>query len=190
MAAFQHCLGPIDLYIRNRVAGVTNNNWLYLGTAVSAPEFEIKPAYINIMNDLGGRSVPFQKVKDGEQWIVTSTLNRFDYSNYNQLKVNTTQTANIAAGESIVRGRLYLASDDYMALFIFNYKNTVADIGNMPAGRMFYSMTPLAFRESTVGTRVNEVTIVMEMNAVFDVVTRSFPLYTENPSAFGSYSYT
>ena len=188
MAALFSTPGPIELFWKPRIAGTLHSSFLYLGTAVTAPEVEIKPAYIPVMNDLGGRSVPTIHVQDGEQHVVSATINRFDWNVYNQMKSRqTVASSGTITGEGQYRGIIHTGYSDGYFLFVNSYHGVAGgDNGTMPPGRLYYSCKFAGSRESTVGTRVHEIALVLEMNGVLNTSTRKFDLYTENEAAWGS----
>jgi hypothetical protein len=175
------------MYIRQRVSGVLNATFYYLGTAVTSPETEITVAWIPVMNDLGGRSVSIQDVYDGEVHKVSFTLNRFNWQTYNRLRTGTAGPTISAGGDAPTdRGRVHRGVDDYQFLLTNSYVGSIADNGDMPAGRLYYYAKPLAFREGRVGTRVEEVTCLIECTAGFNATTRGFEMFTEAAANWGS----
>lgn len=178
MAAFFTTPGPIFIYV----------NWVYqggtptfLGTAVTAPEVEGRPAYINVLNDLSGRSVPGQKVYDGEQDIVTVTLNRFDFGVYTQLKSQSKVAAAAGFNTPLNRGSLAFTQTDFQLILVNSFFGTAQASPVLTSGRLYYSALLTGWRESTVGTRVEEVALVFECNAPINPTSST-------PGAFGSFN--
>lgn len=191
MAAVFNCLGPIDLYIKQRVAGTVPASWSYLGTCEHSPEVEIQDFYNDVFNDLGGRQVPTCTVYDGERHNVSATVNRFDYSVYKTLISRVPPPVLINAGEAMTRGRVYTGFDDALFLMTHSFKGvTGVDDGNMPAGRMYYGCKFVSARESSVGTRVATISLLLQMDPVpiLPAAGRpiSFALFTENPALWGT----
>lgn len=178
MAAFQFTPGPIEHFVKFR-GGTT----AYLGTAVLAPEIERRPAYINVQNDLGGRSVPFQKVYDGAQHIITTTLNRFDWDVYALLSEDD---VDIGFDSGTQRGSLVLGDQDFELVLVNSFSGSASLSSAYPPGRRYWSCILLGARESTVGTRVTEVSLVFEANALFDASTRIFELFSDAPNDVSS----
>ncbi len=174
MASLFYAPGAIEHYVKLR-----NGTTYYLGTAVTAPEVEGRPFFLNVINDIGGRTAPMDKVGDREQDVVTSTLNRFDYSVYNSIKSTG------APGEhtTATQGTLTFGVLDFELILV--YAAAVAGFvpGTFPVGRRYFTAQTIGFRESTVGTRVEEITMVFECNELFNPTTRDFELYTEDRSA-------
>jgi hypothetical protein len=184
MAANLYTTGAIEHFVT--VAGTT----YYLGTATTAPEIENRPAFLNVINDLGGRTVPFQKVPDRSQHIITTTLNRFDWAVYKRICMDQINAAGIVRDESITtHGILALGSAttlsnglaDFELTLVYTLAGTPVAPVDLPPGRRYWSCVVLGSKESTVGTRVEEVSLVLEANQLFDPVTRSFVLYSEVP---------
>lgn len=178
--------GPIDHYVQ--IAGQSSP--LYLGTAVLAPDQEAEDFKIPVLNDLGGRSVPFQLVQDGEQWIVSTTLNRFDMQVMNLIRGLPSrgpgEGINLGTETGRARGTLVIGVNDFQLILVNTYAGTPssgAGAGDLPRARGFYSATILKYGESTKGTRVLEASLIIQCNNVFNPQTRGFSLYAQgNPA--------
>jgi hypothetical protein len=187
--------GPIDVYVRFNAnqGGLTQ----YLGTATTAPEVEGRPSFLSVINDKSSRTVPMQKVYDGEQDVVTMTLNRFDYVVYQSLRNNSTRAASTVGTDGpLARGNLMINNNDFNLILVYTFFGTVNATVDLPPGRFYNSALLTGYRESTVGTRVEEVALVFECNGVFQTGSgtgTSGPyganqLYTESPGFFASLS--
>ena len=185
MAVNQFTPGPLHLFA-NITAGA-NQGSAYLGTCVTAPEQEGEKFKIPIMNDLSGRSVPFQLVQDGETWMVMATMNRFNY-----FAIQTLLAREAAQGggndpgseTGYARGTLYIGVSDWQLVVVSGYAGTPAagDFGAdnfLPGGRIFGSANIRKYKESTVGTRVLEIAMAIELQNVFNTTTRGFFLYND-----------
>lgn len=195
MSAGIYTTGAINHFVRfnKPVLGYGTSTAYYLGTAVLAPDQEAHDAKIPILNDLGGRSVPFQLVQDGEQWTILSTLNRFDIDVYRAMRAligtGPGGAGFVALGSenALARGTLVIGSSDFQLILQNTYAGTPsAGLGLAPAPpvtlnatRAFYSCTLLDYREETKGTRVLEIALAMQANNVFDPFGRGFSLYSE-----------
>lgn len=178
MSAVFYTPGAIDHFVKFRT-GITR----YLGTATVAPEVEVRPAFLNVINDLGGRSVPVHKVADRTQHVVTTTLNRFDWATYKALFPDGNTSAGAFRTDSnLTHGVLTFGYLDFELILRYSYGGTAVIPSDFPVGRRYWSGTTLASRESTVGTRVQEVSLVVECNELFDPPTRLFRLYSEIPA--------
>lgn len=190
--AGQFTPGPIDHYVQLRGEGTAR----YLGTAVLAPDQEAEDYTIPVMNDLGGRSVPFQLVQDGEDWLVMTTMNRFDMSVLNAIRAlqsgGPDQPKTLGTETGRARGTLVIGISDFQLILVNTYAGTPsagANAGDLPIARGFYSSKILKYKESTQGTRVLEVSMAIKCNNVFNPVTRGFSLYTQgNPGNLGPVS--
>ena len=167
--------GAIEHFVRFRDGSVS-----YLGTAVLAPEIEVRPAFLNVVNDLGGRTLPMDKVGDRTQHVVTTTLNRFDYETYKYIE-NSTVGPNGARkiDDAFTHGTLTFQQADVELILVNALAGTGATPSDYPRGRRYYSATLVGGRESTVGTRVTELTLLFECNEIFNAPTRTFTLFTE-----------
>lgn len=180
MATDQFTPGPIHLF-----GTIGTQTPAYLGTCVAAPEQEGEKFKIPIMNDLGGRSVPFQLVQDGETWMVMATMNRFNISNIYTLLARESGIPGTAATVPGVetgasRGTLYIGVSDWQLVLVNGYAGTTSagtTPANLPGGRLYYSANIRKYKESTVGTRVLEVAMAIELQNVFNPTTRGFSLY-------------
>jgi len=175
--------GPIHLFATYR----GNPDHDYLGTCVAAPESESEKFKIPVMNDLGGRSVPFQLVQDGETWMVMATMNRFSLPSIQNILARESAYGGGLNGDEgsetgFARGTLYIGVSDWSLTLINGYTGTPS-AGTLPAvlpgGRTFYSANVRKYKESTVGTRVLEVAMAIELQNVFDPQTFGFNLYTD-----------
>ena len=180
MAAFQFTPGAIDHWIVFRQSGsqTAYGSPAYLGTAVTAPETEGQQKYIDIFNDLGGRSVPFQLVEDGCEITVATTLNRYDNGIYATCRnmINTVNGSIAGIDSVLTRGQLVQGQFDFQLWLVDRllYVNNVN-----PCGRIMFSSELAAFKESTAGTRVREVGLAF----------RCTPLYIANPGGvFSSFA--
>ena len=183
--------GPIDHFVRFRGQGT----FIYLGTAVLAPNQEAEDFKIPILNDLGGRSVPFQLVQDGEQWLLMTTLNRFDMAVLNTMRAlpgaGPGQGAVLGEETGRARGTLVIGVSDFEMVLVNSYAGTPSagvNASQLNAGRGFASCSILKYRESTEGTRVLEASLAIQCNNVFNPTTRGFTLYTQTVGNLGPVS--
>lgn len=194
--------GPIHLFCRFR-GGTTG---LYMGTAVASPEPEHEKHRIPIMNDIGGRSVPFQVVKDGEDAIVMATLNRFNYLLLQSIRALDSGSApggnagNLLAGKELplARGTLVLGYTDFELVLVNEYAGTASagTVQDEPLARVYFSADLVKYKESRVGTRVLEVALAIRCNnlcfvrsgaigrvgAAIAGTAPQFTLYSDNPA--------
>lgn len=197
MSQGQRTPGPILLYAKFN----TGTTAKFLGTAVTAPEPENEKFKLEVMNDLGGRSVPFQLIQDGEKWFVAFTLNRYNGRIVEAIRSLESGQAPVLNGgvnpglgneTGQARGTLVIGATDFQLLAINSYFNTPAAgqfvggiaASDLPQGKFFYSCNLRKYKESTVGTRVLEVAMLVECQNVFIPSTRGFACYTENPANF------
>jgi hypothetical protein len=160
------------------------------------------------MNDLAGRSEPFQIVKDGENAVILATMNRFDWLLLQTIRgldsTNTPPATPLSgdpfAGQEVAetRGTLSIGYTDFQLLLWWEY-NTVAGASGtandaLPI-RQYNSVELIDYKESTVGTRVEEVACAFKAVSRYSVANRGFfggignaaaGLYTETISATGT----
>lgn len=175
MAAF-YTPGPKDHYIRFRDGSVS-----YLGTATTAPEVESRPAFLNVINDVGGRTVPTQKVRDRIQDVVSTTLNRFDWATYKSISgAQENGGPGVLIDNNLTHGTLVLGSSDFELIIVNSLALTAGTVpADFPVGRRYFSAVLLGARESSVGSRVEEVSLVFECNELFVPETRVWRFYSE-----------
>lgn len=184
MPALFHTPGPVLVYAK----GLADSTFSFLGTATVTPEFEAKPAYLPVMNDLAGRSVPMQRIYDGEEHLIYCTLNRFNYTLWKALRDAQTHTLDITnhgVDTRLERGSLTVSAGDFQLLFKNDFYGTAAGTADLPIGRVYYSAIVAAYKESGA-TRVQEIATVFQTSNVYDAANRRFSLYTEVTAAFGS----
>lgn len=171
-----------DLYRSGAAAPAVGGGpspWLYLGSAVAAPDVEAVLIHTPVQSDYNAPAA-FQKVHNSEFHRVTATLNRLNWRNWNFLRNGLKGT-----GADIVHnwksGRLVLHSDD-VELFV---RYAVPSVGAVFApvaaarGRIYYSALLTDYHETTVNSRVQEVTVIFECNPLYLKRDRLFWLFTE-----------
>lgn len=177
MAAF-YDTGTIEHFIK-----LSNGTISYLGSASLAPEIETRPAFIDIKNDLAGRLLPIDKLYDGEQHIINTTLNRFDWATYKSLSPSVVVPGGAGPGVlvdgKLNRGTLTFNSTSFQLILVYTFGGTVVAPATLPVGRVYNCCTLVGAKESTVGTRIMEVSLAIEANGLFNATTRAFSLYSE-----------
>lgn len=189
MAAGIFTPGPIDHYVK--VDGLFP--WTYLGTAVLAPDQEGEFYKIPVLNDLGGRSVPFQLVQDGEEWTVSTTLNRFDMAVLTRIRTLQSRGPGevplVGAESGRARGTLVIGVNDFQLYLANSYSGTPSAGAGGDAlnfGRGFYSATVVKYGESTKGTRVLEASLIIKCYNLFRLDNRGFLTYEQGLVGVGS----
>lgn len=182
--------GPINIWTRfHSGPGAFETTAAYLGTCIMAPEPESEFYNLPVMNDLSGRSVPFQVVQDGEKDMVVLVMNRFDITVARRIRALRGGGAALGQESGYARGTLMLGITDFQLILVNAYAGTAAK-GTTPAdlnyGRMYYSGNCLKYKESTQGTRTLEIALAIECNNIFNILTRGFGLYTETQAEFGT----
>jgi hypothetical protein len=178
--------GPILIYARFRDA---NGNFeikaQYLGTCILAPEPKHEYPKLEVFNDLGGRSVPFQLVHDGEQALIVLALNVFDINVVRRIRNHHSGMAPLGKETGYARGTIVVGYRDFQLILVNSYFGTVAagtDPVNLNRGRLYYSCSCVQYEEQTQGTRVLEAYLGIQAIPWFNRETRGFQLYTEENS--------
>lgn len=71
--------GPALLYAG--IAGGKNSKQIrFVGTGETAPDIELKRAYSPAKNDLAGTIIPMDEVYEGQEALITVTVNRYNLS--------------------------------------------------------------------------------------------------------------
>ncbi len=92
------------------------------------------------------------------------------------------QPAAVGGDNNVTHGVLSLNYLDFELILRNSYAGTPVIPIDYPIGRRYYTAVLLGSRESTVGTRVAEVSLVFECNEIFFYDTRAFRLFSEVPS--------
>lgn len=182
--AYIYTPGVQHLFVHFRNEGTPR----YWGTAVTAPEFEEMPKYIEIQNDVAGRNEPVQLVYDGTSALVSVTLNRLDAGIMRTIKDHAYRLGGFTAGKDdyLSRGSLVLGRNDFSVIVTNQYAGTAASSPGMHAGRKYYACTVQGMKESAAGTRAWEVAVVLRAWSLWQGHGGGFLLYTEDPSQFGT----
>lgn len=187
MPAGQFTPGPQHVFARFRSNPVAQ----YMGTCVKAPDPEHEFYYIDVLNDIGGRSVPYQLIQDGENARVVLVMNRFDLN-----VCRGVRALQAAAGGGLVsqlgvntgyaRGTLVIGSSDFELVFVNTYAGTPAAglplvaAATLNPGRRYFSVVPTKYKESTEGERTLQVAFAFRCeNGALDGGSSGFALYSD-----------
>lgn len=186
MAAVFAALGPVEHFVRPYSGGT----WLYLGTAVTSPEEDAEDFLLPVLNDLGGRQVPMDYVRDRRKAMVTTTVGRLNRSTYRTLRGETSVAANASSyveGANL-NGSLTIALSSFQLLLVNSFVASGINIpsADQPVGRCYYSAIPRRFNERREGSRVVEASVLFECISPFTANNRAFSLYTEDPNFWGT----
>ncbi len=166
----------------------THSTPLYWGTAVTAPEFEEMPRYLEINNDLAGRTEPFQLIYDGTSALVSVTVNRLDLGVTRMLRDHAERVGLFTPGTDsyLSRGSMVLGRSDFALIYTNQFAGTVNAVAGMPLGRKYFACTVMGYKESAAGTRSMEVAVVLRAWGLWQGVGGGFRSFTENPDEFGN----
>ncbi len=184
--------GAVNLYYaepNDRLAGrlevaFPSLSWVFLGTCVTAPEVESITTLTPIMSDLLAPA-PIQLVLNSEQHIVTATLNRINFLNYNYL-VDGLEGSGQGGYREFLPGQLQIYAKD--VLLFLQYTNTLNIPDGATKGRLYYSSVLTDYHETTVNSRIQESTIIMQCNPLYSTSFRRCYLYDQTPGSFPSVS--
>lgn len=199
--------GVTELYYKDRTAFTNNNSpWMFIGTAVEAPEIEAEVITTPFNSELSGPA-PFQQIFNSEIHTVTATLNRLNYTNWRDLRLQFQGGLNRKFGtlwqSPYAVGQPMLNNTDFALLI--KYSASRPGGPTLPAGvttdRIYYSCLLQSYHESTINNRVEEVSLAITCypyykitigsatgsqnpspgsNSKIPVTTCTFTLYTEN----------
>lgn len=189
VGAFLHTPGPKELWLKfrsNPASGTSGTDWQLLGTCVTAPAIKTEPKFIDVFNDYGGRSVPFQLVWDGQQSRVAATLNLIDLAvcrNVRDQAERVGTLARVGRETRLDRGSLVLGVSDFEMAIRNVFFGTPNALPGMPPGKYFYSVVLEAYEEHTEGTRVEEVSMLFRcLNLSHN--NNGFVHFSEDPADF------
>lgn len=193
MPASIYTLGPADIFVHLRGGGVTNPGQsvprasaaVYWGTCQLSTEVNVKKYYNNVHNDLGGRQVPFVRIADGVEHELSLTLNRFDMNVWRSIQAGGGEPGNAGIEFATSRGAIHTGITDVAISWRYAFTQ-VAGLApaDSPLGRHYFSCTLIAARETRVGSRVEELTVLLTASPLYDPASRGFSLFTENPAFF------
>jgi hypothetical protein len=158
--------------------------WSYLGTSVTDPVMKEGDRYLPIFNSLGGRSVPMQLVGDRRMCMIVTTLNRFNWTNYNTLRQLTGPIDGATYFEREVdHGTLTLGtSSSFDFLVLYTFGNATGFPSDSPNGRLYNGCVLKDWDEDPRASRTMDVTLTIESYGIYDPLTRVFSRYSEDPS--------
>lgn len=185
------CPGPILHYV---VIPLANSSIAYfMGTHITSPKQRGEFYEIPVFNDLGGRSARFQSVSDGEEWKISTTLNRFDLNVTRALRYLKSGVAfggaafpnpsafpltglpiPLGTQSSLARGTLVMGVQDFQLILINSYAGTAASglpttaAIDLNTARTYSSCSITAYEEEAESTRVLEVSMMIECRGVFN----------------------
>jgi hypothetical protein len=182
VGAFIHTPGAQELWIKFR----GQSQAAYWGTAVTAPEFEEVPRYLEVKNDLAGRQEPFQLIYDGQSAMVAVTLNRLDLAVTRTVRDHWARNGSSQTGNDpyYARGSAVLGSTDFQVVVINSFGGTVYQAAGMNTGRLYYACTVAGYKESAAGTRAMEVAVVLRAWSIWAGANSGFACFTEDTNNF------
>lgn len=187
----QFTAGPILMYVV--IPQFTTDTAFFLGTNVTTPKQRQEQYEIPVFNDLGGRSARFQSISDGEEWKLSTTLNRFDMNvvrairylksgsvfisspSPNPLAFPLTGLATpLGTQNRYGRGTMVMGVQDFQLILVNSYAGTTAAglptaaAADLNTARGFSSCSVTAYEEDSESTRVLEVSMMIEARGLFN----------------------
>lgn len=191
MAALIYALGPADIFIHFRVGifspgqggTTTSKESVYFGTCQTSVDVSPKYYRADVFSDLAGRQVPIVRVNEGVEHEILMTLNRFDMNVWRRIQAFGGLAGNSGIEFATTRGQIHTGIQDVALSWTYLFPN-VGGISpaDAPVGRYYYSATLRAAKESRVGSRTEELTLMWTASPLFDPPSRGFSLYTEDPN--------
>jgi hypothetical protein len=116
---------------------------VFVGTGRAAPGIEIRPAFEDVHNDLGGSRVPIDRIRESQDGLVTAEMNRYSESFLQRMADRSLSTPGVpgidTSGE--IGSLLLLEGQTFVLWTVFPYAgkgfftaNANPNFGNMPAG--------------------------------------------------------
>ncbi len=179
--------GAVDIYFKPRTTNYSGAGFLYLGSAVTAPDIEAEIVVAPFTCDLTG-SAPFQLILEHEMHEVTATLNRLNFVNWQFLKTRFQVTPSTIRNTEILEsfptttlsstldrgsiGQPILENLDCQVYISYSNNRTVGF--NPPDGatknRLYYSAYLRNYQETTVNNRVEEISIILSCYPLYKVI--------------------
>lgn len=194
MAQF-YCTGPAHLWVAGySLGGGSLGTPLYLGTAKNAPHMSHDPAFIPVMNDIGGQVKCFELMYEGEEAFIVAELSRYKESTYRLLaarhtNINNAGTRGFEPAGAI--GALMTTENIAPCLWVrFPYsasKTAFANATNgaMPAGYRFVRANFVGPDQHQIGTQPKHVTVAFHATRQYDSTGGTFTLFDHDVSALG-----
>lgn len=170
--------GAVEVYY----AGRHYIQWRYLATAVTAPEVTAHLQHTPVTTDANAPGA-YQLAKANEYHVIDAVLNRINFENWNLLKNDFAGPADFV--RTFKPGQLILNSEDVQLFLRYAIPSAgVAGPAGTTAGRLYMSAVLTDYKESTVNTRLQEITVRLECHPLYFYAERVFKLYSERPMDF------
>lgn len=154
----------------------------FLGTGETGPTVRKRRHYAPVMNDLAGPVVPFDKIRGGQDAIVSVSLTRWNPPVYRSIA--SVSASGLPGFEtSADRGTLMMTEGQSFVLYLrypfFDSHPAMAAQGMIPGYRFFNAMLDGEDDEET-GTRANKEHLTFYCGGLWDTPTNSWSLYDHN----------
>jgi hypothetical protein len=181
-----HVTGAVHHYIQVR----GDTNIYYLGTAEITPQMQREKVYQNVLNDIGGKTLPFQKTYDGEHALVSVLLTRFSRTAWDFLLRSGEASGVTMPGFSgvetrISRGHAVYGRSDFKLWQVFDFAlfPQVAS-ANLEIGWAWPQVVLQDHDTMAAGTQAEKLMLVFDCQAQWLGAGNGFALYTNDPADF------
>lgn len=193
--------GPVQHFVRATGSGDTGI--YFLGTAEVTPQMQRRRYRQNVMNDLAGKTLPFQKTYDGEAATVSTLLTRFSklawelilVAGYDAGMIPDFNGAPYSGSETRwSRGQAVYGAMTFEVWQVYdNFFNPAGASANMEIGWYWPQVELLQHDTVAAGTQAEKLLLVFDCTPKFipqassQTVTgneRGWTLYTNSPADF------
>lgn len=168
MAAAFLPYGTIHHFIRARWDSGDGRKVYYLGSSVTSPIIDTEKITTPVFTDVLTK-IPTTNLYHGEIHTVTVTLNVVDYFVYAILRGRGVPNLRREDTDEFW-GSPTIGIEDF-ELLLLNSPTHTENLGSfIPSGRLYYSVEPQTFRETTENTRLLELTVVFRCLPILRVI--------------------
>jgi hypothetical protein len=169
------CTGPAHIYV-----GVTTSRApLYLGTAETKPDIDIRGEFEGVMNDLSGSKIPMDELWEGEEGMISFVLTRWNMNVALLMMAQPNFTGTPGLNSQDDMGTLMLTEGlSYPVWIRFPYATSKVAMAGMVAGYRFWSCILLAPKKIEPGTRAMKKHFALKAKRAFtsDAAPNNLPL--------------
>jgi hypothetical protein len=162
----------------------------YLGTCETQPQIDVQRMALDVFNDIGGRSIPFQQIYEGEVAVVGLLLTRWSQLAYNAVRdpgQAISGNSSITPGQDSEiggRGTLMFNRINVRLWQLFDFYGTSIAQTNLPPGRYWPNAQLAAHKIVDSGTAAEKLLLVFNCIPIYNTSTRGFQFYSEAVADF------
>lgn len=165
------CTGPAYIYV------APTGSPQFLGTAERAPVIDLVPAFLPVLNDLGGRLKPFDKSYQGEDGIVVARVNRWNEPVYQSIESATNNGTPGTDASGDIGTLMFQEDKAYEVWVVFPYAASKAAMSGMPSGYHFFGAWLEQDRLDPLGTEPRCLNLMWYCGRTFSPSTGAFTCY-------------